>query len=257
MRQALVGILCDRRGRGDAAYDAVEEEYIRATRFGAGALPLLVPHLDPPLPPAEVLGAVDGLLFTGSPSNVAPRHYGGADPRPGTKLDEARDATVLPLLRAAIAEGVPVFCICRGFQELNVALGGALHQYLHEMDGVSDHRAPEGVSASEKYRPRHEVKVSPGGMLARLFEGKPQGDRFHVNSLHSQGIAKLAPSLRIEAMSPDGVVEAVSLKQPKGFLLAVQWHPEWNFSADSVSRALFAAFGEAVSSRAQENRGAA
>ena len=223
------------------AVHQANDEYITAIRHGAGAMPLIIPSSDTPLAMAEILESVDGLLFTGAPSNVAPGHY-GALARPGTELDEARDATTLPLLRAAIAGGKPLLAICRGFQELNVALGGSLHQHLHELPGRLDHREPENVSREVEYAPAHAVAFAQDGMLARL-SGQTQA---MVNSLHHQGIDRLAPDLKAEAHAPDGQIEAVSLPGAKAFLLGVQWHPEWEFSRDSLSRAIFAGFGAAL-----------
>jgi putative glutamine amidotransferase len=188
------------------------------------------------------LARVDGLLFTGAPSNVAPRRYAGEEPRPGTLLDEARDDTSLSLLKAAIEGGKPTLCICRGFQELNVALGGTLQSHVHEKEGALDHRANENAPLSVQYGPAHAVRIAPGGLLAALLG--PADVR--VNSLHSQGIAKLAPGLFVEARAPDGLIEAVSLPGAKGFLLGVQWHPEWNQAGDPVSRAIFQAFRRAL-----------
>src|SRR5258705_3835350 len=134
----IVGIVCDRRKIGDHAFHMVGEKYIAAVREGSGALPLLIPALTPPLEPAQILASVDGLLFTGSSSNVAPHHYSGAPPRRNTLLDEARDATAIPVMRAAEKARVPMLCICRGFQELNVAFGGTLPQHPHEVVGFCD-----------------------------------------------------------------------------------------------------------------------
>ena len=217
------------------------DEYIIAIRDGAGALPLLIPSTDTPLDAAGVLDAVDGLLFTGSPSNVAPSHY-GAVARPGTQLDEMRDATTLPLLRAAITHGKPLLAICRGFQELNVALGGSLHQHVHEIPGRLDHREPRDVPLDIEYGPSHAIAITPDSLLARL-SGLTQA---MVNSLHHQGIDRLAPGLAIDASAPDGQIEAVSMPGAKGFLLGVQWHPEWQFAQDSLSRAIFAGFGASL-----------
>ena len=242
----LVGIPCDRRAVGLHPFHMVGEKYIAAVRGGAGALPLLIPVLDPPLAVDDVLASVNGLLFTGSLSNVAPRRYGGHDPRDANLLDEARDDTTLPLLLAAIAAGVPAFCLCRGFQELNVALGGTLHQHLEELPGRIDHR-DKGTTADEKYAPAHEVSLVPGGMLSKLLNTQT----FRVNSLHSQGIDTLAPGLRAEAKAPDGTIEAVSMPDARGFVLGVQWHPEWRYADNPVSHALFAAFGDAVRARAR------
>ncbi len=223
------------------AVHQANDEYIEAVRGGAAALPLLIPSTDTPLDPAAILTAVDGLLFTGAPSNVAPAHYGAAA-HPGTEMDEIRDATTMPLLRAAIVAGKPVLAICRGFQELNVALGGSLHQRVHEIPGRLDHREPANVSRDLEYRPAHPIAIAAGGLLARLcgMTGSM------VNSLHHQGVDRLAPDLVAEAHAPDGLIEAVSLRQPKSFLLGVQWHPEWGFAQDPLSRAIFRAFGAAL-----------
>ncbi len=236
-----VGIVCDRRISGDMPVHQANDEYITAIRDGARALPLLIPSTDMPLDIAAVLGVVDGLLFTGSPSNVAPLHY-GAMARAGTELDERRDATALPLLRAASATGKPLLAICRGFQELNVALGGSLHQHVHEIPGRLDHREPKDVSLEVEYGPAHAIAIAPGGLLARL-SGLAEAK---VNSLHHQGIACLAPGLSVEATAPDGQIEAVSLDGAKTFLLGVQWHPEWQFARDPLSCAIFSGFGAAL-----------
>jgi putative glutamine amidotransferase len=236
-----VGIVADRRVFDGMAVHQANDEYVVAVRDGARAMPLIIPSTDAPLDPAAILSAVDGLLVTGAPSNVAPSRY-GATARPGTELDEIRDATTLPLLRAAIAAAKPVLAICRGFQELNVALGGSLHQHLHEIPGRLDHREPQNVSREAEYASAHSVNISPDGLLARL-SGMTQA---MVNSLHSQGVDRLAPGLRIDAQAPDGQIEAVSLPAARAFLLGVQWHPEWAFVEDPLSRAIFSAFGASL-----------
>jgi putative glutamine amidotransferase len=254
-RLPIVGIVCDRKRLGDHAFHMVGEKYIDAVRDGSGALPLLIPVLSPPLTPDEILASVDGLLFTGSTSNVAPHRYGGPPARRHTLLDEARDATALPLMRAAESAGVPVLCICRGFQELNVAFGGTLHQHLHEVQGFSDHRTGDKKeSLEEQDGPAHDVLILPDGMFAEIapdFAGKT----VQVNSLHGQGVDRLAKRLRVEAEAPDGAIEAVSMDEAPGFLFGVQWHPEWHHAENPVSRAIFAAFGEALrlSVRQREN----
>jgi putative glutamine amidotransferase len=224
----------------------VGEKYIAAIREATGALPLLIPVLEPPIAPAEILASVDGLLFTGSYSNVAPRLYGGPAPRLGVLQDEHRDATTLPLMRAAIEAGLPSFCICRGFQELNVMLGGSLHQHLGEVPGRANHQEDKSAPLDVQYGPAHDVNVTRDGVLAALLKR----DRITVNSLHEQGIDRLAPALAAEAVADDGTVEAVSLPGAKGFVLGVQWHPEWRWSENPVSRVLFRAFGDAVAARA-------
>ena len=236
-----VGIVCDRRVFDGMAAHQANDEYIAAVKDGVGALPLLIPSTAAPLDIAGILAAMDGLLFSGAPSNVAPRHYGAAA-RAGTELDEIRDATTLPLLRAAIETGKPLLAICRGFQELNVALGGSLHQHVHELPGRLDHREKQNVSRDAEYAPAHPIAIMPDGVLARLC-GLNQA---MVNSLHHQGIDRLAPGLKCEATAPDGQIEAVSLPGSKAFLLGVQWHPEWGFADDPLSRAIFAGFGAAL-----------
>jgi len=233
-----VGIISDRRLFDGMAVHQANDEYVEAIRYGAGAFPLLIPSTGTPLDPAEILAQVDGLLFTGAPSNVAPIHY-QQSARPGTEMDETRDATTLPLLRAAVHAGKPLLAICRGFQELNVALGGTLHQHIHEIPGRLDHREPADVSREMEYAPAHPIAIVPGGVLA-LLSGQ---SRAMVNSLHHQGIDRLASGLKAEAHAPDGQIEAVSMPGAAGFLLGVQWHPEWDFAQDALSRVLFQAFG--------------
>ncbi|HSZ74166.1 MAG TPA: gamma-glutamyl-gamma-aminobutyrate hydrolase family protein [Rhizomicrobium sp.] len=238
----IVAIPCDRRMVGPHPFHMAGEKYITAVRDGANATPLLVPVLSPAIPADDILRIADGLFFTGSPSNVSPKLYGGPSPREGVLQDEHRDSTTMPLLNAAIEAGKPVFCVCRGFQELNVALGGTLHQHLQEIEGRLDHREDKNADLDTQYGPAHDMIVEEGGVFARLLPER----RFKVNSLHSQGIDRLALRLRAEAHAPDGTIEAVSMPGAKGFLIAVQWHPEWKWQNDPVSRALFAAFGEAL-----------
>ena len=246
-KRPVVGIVCDRKKVGDHAFHMVGEKYIDAIRDGSHAIPLLIPVLTPPLTAEEILVCVDGLLFTGSTSNVAPQWYSGAAARKYTLLDEARDATAIPLIRAAEETGTPMLCICRGFQELNVAFGGTLHQHLHEVDGFTDHRAGDRKNAlEEQYGPAHDVRIAPGGLFSKLLPEYAPDGRFQVNSLHGQGIDRLAPTLRVEAEAPDGAIEAVSMDGAKAFLLGVQWHPEWRFAENPVSHAIFRAFGEAL-----------
>lgn len=244
-RKPIAGIICDRRMVGAHPFHMAGEKYIAAVRDGAGAVPLLIPVLEPPISPPEILASVDGLLFTGSPSNVAPHHYGGPAFREGVMADAHRDATSLPLLQAAIDAGKPVLCLCRGFQELNVALGGTLHQFIHEVEGKRDHREDKKAELDAQYGPAHEVRVIEGGLLSRIVRVRA----FQVNSLHSQGIDRLAPSLHADAIAPDGIIEAVSMPGAKGFLLGLQWHPEWRWAENPVSREIFSAFAAAMDAR--------
>jgi putative glutamine amidotransferase len=188
--------------------------------------------------------------LTGSASNVEPHHYGGPASEPGTLHDPNRDATTLPLIPQAIAAGLPVLAICRGFQEMNVAYGGTLHQRLHEVDGYIDHREDESAPLDVQYGAAHEVLLEPGGRL-REIAGR---DRLMVNSLHWQGIRDLGGGLEVEARAPDGVIEAFRAAGAADFGLGLQWHPEWQFESNPFSSALFAAFGDACRRRAASSR---
>jgi putative glutamine amidotransferase len=185
-----------------------------------------------------LLDRLDGLLVPGSPSNVHPSHYNGGDSETPDRHDPERDATTLPLIRAAIARGLPVLAICRGIQELNVALGGTLIQRVHERPDRLDHRGGPGT-LEQKYGPKHPV--SARGQLARIVGA----EAFVVNSLHGQAIETPAPGLAVEAHAPDGTIEAVSMPAARGFVLGLQWHPEWRFAEDPASVRIFHAFGEA------------
>jgi putative glutamine amidotransferase len=243
----LIGIPADRRIVGHHAFHMVGEKYARAVMEAAEAAPVLIPSLAEELRFDELISRLDGLLFTGSASNVEPHHYRGPPSSPGTLHDPARDATTLPLIRKAVDLGVPVLGICRGFQEMNVAFGGTLHQSLHELPGKLDHRDDETQPLDVQYGPAHDVTLEAGGVLRSLG----QGDSIRVNSLHSQGIARLGEALEVEARAPDGVIEAFRVRAARRFALAVQWHPEWQVMQNTFSRALFAAFGASCRERAQ------
>jgi len=246
----LIGIPADRRIVGLHPFHMVGEKYVRAILEGSGALPLLIPSLGEQLGFDELLQRLDGILFTGSPSNVEPRHYDGTPSAPGTLHDPERDATTLPLIRKAVRAGVPVLGVCRGFQEMNVAFGGTLHQKVHEVSGYSEHRDDESQPLEIQYGPAHDVILEQGGLLRGLADS----DRVRVNSLHSQGVDRLAPGLVVEARAPDGLIEAFRVPNVPSFAVAVQWHPEWNVMSNPFSRALFAAFGAASRQRAEAKK---
>jgi putative glutamine amidotransferase len=210
--------------------------YAQAVFGAAGAVPVMLP----PMGAAEcaALDRLDGLLIPGSPSNVHPTLYDGGESATPDLHDPERDSTVLPLIRAAIARGMPVLAICRGIQELNVALGGTLHQQVHALDGRHDHRGGSGTP-EERYGPKHTIALS--GALARLLDAT----EITVNSLHGQAIDRPAPGLAVEAVAPDGTIEAVRVTTATGFAYGVQWHPEWAYAANPHSLTLFAAFGAA------------
>ncbi|MBV6631759.1 MAG: gamma-glutamyl-gamma-aminobutyrate hydrolase family protein [Alphaproteobacteria bacterium] len=236
-----------------------KDPYVEAVIKAVGGVPVLLPSAAT----AEAstiaalidgwLGALDGILVTGSPSNVEPARYNGPPSAKGTEHDPARDAYTLPLIRAAIDRGVPLLAICRGHQELNVALGGSLHQLLHEVPGRFDHRDDESKPLPERFGPAHMVKHRPDG----FFQIAMDCDESLVNSLHTQGIDRLATGLLEESVAPDGTIEAVSVKGAKNFAVGVQWHPEWHYETSETSMALFRAFQQSSIARHYERTGLA
>ena len=245
MSLPLIAIPCCRRVPDQHAFHMVGEKYILAGLEAAGCLPVLIPALGDRLDLADLVARFDGLLLTGSPSNVEPHHYDGPAPPVDNLTDPERDATTLPLIRAAIAAELPVLGICRGHQELNVALGGSLHQEVQNIPGRMDHRSDKTGTADHKYRHVHPVDLTPGGLFRQLAGT----DRIDVNSLHGQGIDRPAPNLVIEATAPDGQIEAVRL-EGVDFVVGVQWHPEWRALENAFSIKLFEAFGAACARRA-------
>lgn len=246
--RAWVAVPADCKQIGPHPFQAVGEKYVRALSEGAGVFPLLLPSLQPPLPTEACLSEFDGLFLTGSHSNIEPHHYSDEASWDGNLHDPARDANTLRLIRAAVEAGLPVLAVCRGLQEVNVAFGGTLHQRVHEVAGLTDHREDKHAPLEQQYAPAHAVELAPGGILAGLANGAR--DR-QVNTLHGQGIARLAPALEVEARAPDGLIEAVRLPAAKAFFLAVQWHPEWKVTQDPFYHAIFRAFGDACRVRAQ------
>ena len=246
----LVAIPCDAKQIDTHIFHAVGEKYIDAVRDFCDCTPLLVPATRRPLDLEEILSWADGLFFTGAISNVEPHHYDGAAPRDEVLLDPQRDAITLPLLEAAIDAGLPTLCICRGFQELNVVRGGTLHQHVQEVDGRFDHREPKEQPNDVMYAPAHPVTLTQGGLLQEIVGGASQID---VNSLHQQGIDRLGDGLKVEAQAEDGTIEAVSLPEATGFLLAVQWHPEWQPDRSPAYRAILEAFADAVRTNANSD----
>jgi putative glutamine amidotransferase len=237
---------------GRHPFHVAGKKYVDAVRL-AGCLPLVVPAaLAGELP--ALLDLADGILLTGSPSNVHPSHFGEDVLDESLPLDPERDAWTLPLIRLALARGMPLLGICRGFQEVNVALGGSLHQAVHAQPGLLDHRGDSSKPIDEEYGLAHPVSLQPGGTLAAALAGlhEPvlQQGQFMVNSLHGQGVKALAPGARVEALAPDGVVEAFSWQDARGaaapgFNLCLQWHPEWQAASNPVSQHIFKAFGDA------------
>ena len=246
-RLPLIGLPADRKQIDEHPFQAVGEKYLRAIVDAGVGLPLILPSLDPPLPLAPLLDDLDGVLLTGSLSNIEPHHYSDEPSYQDNLHDAARDANTLALVRLAIARKLPLLAVCRGLQEVNVALGGSLVQKVHEHEDYSDHRGDEELPLDLRYGPAHQILLSPGGLLA----GIAGRERVQVNSLHGQGIDKLGAGLLVEARAEDGLIEAVRLDSPAMFLLAVQWHPEWKMRENPFYLGTFQAFAAAVAARAQ------
>jgi len=242
----LIGVIADVRPVDGQNFHMGQEKYLSALWQAAGVMPIVIPSFGDRLNLGELVDGLDGLLLTGCISNIEPWRYGGPSDPPSDPYDPARDETTLPLVEIALSRALPTLAVCRGFQELNVALGGTLLPRVHEVPGRLDHRAPYGRPLDEQYAPAHPVTITPGGKLARLYPNEPE---IRVNSLHWQGIDRLAPRLAIEAKAPDGTIEAVSVIDAPGFVLGVQWHPEWQVMTNPVSVAIFGAFGEAAAAR--------
>ncbi len=242
MTQPLVAVSTDVRQFENYTWHAAPQQYLEAVITGAGALPVLVPSFGDRLDLDALLSRVDGVMLTGSKSNVHPSLYGGDASEENGPYDTARDSTTLPLIRKAIGRGVPLLAICRGIQELNVALGGTLASEIQEREGSLDHRAPASDDQDQRFAIRQKVSIRPGTCLAGVFGA---GD-IEVNSVHRQAADRLGENLQVEAVAEDGTVEAVSVKGARAFAVGVQWHPEYWVKSDSVSQKIFRAFGDAV-----------
>lgn len=227
---------------------ATAERNIHSLLKMVDCIPVLLPPMGTAVDVAELVSRMDGFVLTGGRANVEPHHYDGPAFPPDEPIDPGRDALVLPLVRACIAAHVPVFGICRGIQEINVALGGSLHYRIHQLSGKNDHRRPqrEDISTEEVFRLNHMVKLTPGG----LFQSLTGHDEMMVNSLHGQGVDRLGEGLVVEATSPDGVVEGLRYNDYTQFIVGVQWHAEWQPEKHALSRALYRAFGKAAQARA-------
>lgn len=253
MRRPIVLVPACSCDVGSHTNHVVQRKYIDAVVLGADCVPLILPALGEGTDLETVLNMCDGIMLTGAASNVHPSHYAEDVLDPSLPQDPMRDATTLPLIRAALRRGIPIFSICRGFQEMNVALGGSLHQAVQDVDGHMDHRENEELDMDTQYGPAHPVSLTPLGVMAGILGP----DDIQVNSLHGQGVNQLAPGLAVEARADDGLVEAYRVADATGFTLAVQWHPEWQLAQNPDSIKLFLAFGQACRNyQSKSGRGA-
>ena len=252
MRKPIIGVPADRRLLGSHWFHCVGEKYLAAVRDSADAIPIIVPSFGTHEDRLSILERCDGVLLTGSPSNVEPHRYEGPASEPGTWHDPHRDETTLSLIPEIVAFGMPLLAICRGVQELTVAYGGTLHQRVQEVGPYADHRENAEAELDAQYAPAHDVLLVEDGYLAGLHGS----NRIQVNSLHSQGINRLGDGLTIEGCAPDGLIEAVRVTHARNFAVAVQWHPEWKSTQNEFSKVLFDAFGSAARAYSQTRRGA-
>ncbi|MGH1373133.1 MAG: gamma-glutamyl-gamma-aminobutyrate hydrolase family protein [Cellvibrionaceae bacterium] len=240
----LIGLVADCKMIGPHPFHSLGDKYVRSIIDGMNAIPLLIPAIAEPQLLETYLSMIDGLLLTGSPSNIEPHHYQG-EAALEPFHDPARDATTLPLIKMAVNADIPILGICRGFQEINVAFGGSLHQRVQELPGMMDHRENPDDALDVQYGPAHDMHIEPDGVMAAITSEKVVA----VNSIHQQGIDVLADALKIEAKAPDGLIEAFSAKRDDRFVLAVQWHPEWKVIENSFYQSIFTEFGAACDKR--------
>jgi putative glutamine amidotransferase len=239
----VLGVVCCTRTVGVEPAQAVMNRYVAAAMVHADAAALLVPALPGLMSPAEVAPRLDGILLTGSPSNVEPERYGQHDAsETAGPFDPDRDTMTEGLIKAMLDLGKPVFGVCRGLQELNVAFGGALRRDTGRNPDLLEHHAPAGVPFNAMFEHEHDVILTPGGVLNRAF-GR---DRLRVNSVHYQGVDRLGEGLTVEARAPDGIIEAFSASVRGAPVLGVQWHPEWETDKNPDSQAFFHLLGRAL-----------
>ena len=241
----LIAVPADVKAVENYHWHASPDTYLKALIRVAKAVPLIVPALSDEFDIEAVLERVDGVMLTGSASNVHPDRYGVPPSVAHEPFDPERDRLTERLIRSTLDRGLPLLCICRGHQELNVALGGTLHAEVQEIEGRMDHRAIKHQEQRERFAIRHDVAIEPGGFLETIVGKEP----IRVNSLHRQAIDRLAEDLQVEATAPDGTIEAVSVKNAKSFALGVQWHPEYWAETDAASAAIFQAFAKACRAR--------
>ncbi|WP_339673450.1 gamma-glutamyl-gamma-aminobutyrate hydrolase family protein [Dasania marina] len=237
----LIGVLCDDKQIGEHHFHSVGDKYVRAITQSMDAVPVLIPVLADDLNVPALLAHVDGLLLPGSYSNIDPNHYQQANEEDQPLRDPARDSTAFAVIKEAQRIRLPIFAICRGFQEVNVALGGSLYQRLQTVAGINDHREDKSLPLEQQYEDAHAIDLVAGGLLATHW-GKTTAQ---VNSLHQQGIRQLAPGLKAEGVAADGLIEAYASDNPEHFIIGAQWHPEWQVKNNPFNLSLFTLFEQA------------
>jgi putative glutamine amidotransferase len=246
----LVGLPADTYESHGFMFHSLGDKYVKALADVSKVTPLMIPSMIDPLNIDDLLSHFDGILMTGAVSNVHPPHYGEKPSADHEPYDHLRDNTTLKVIRACVDQGIPLFCICRGFQELNVVMGGTLETELQRSSGRLDHRATPSEDINVRYGPSHAVAIPKGGFLEQMI-GKTET---MVNSIHRQGVKTLGPGLNVEATAPDGIIEAVSVKGARAFAFGTQWHPEFRASENADSVKLFTAFGDAVRAHARQRQ---
>jgi putative glutamine amidotransferase len=246
MMKPFVAITSDYKEVEPYMWHATPAPYVDAAVDVSGVMPVIVPNLADRFEVDTLLDRVDGLLITGSRSNVHPANFDEPVTQDHEPFDETRDATTLPLIRSAVERGVPVLAICRGIQELNVAFGGSNTANFQKHRQIEGHGYPWTGTMDERFALAHGLKIKPGSCIANILQDQIEDGSVHVNSLHTQALNRLGERVEVEATSEDGTVEAVTIAGAPGFVVGVQWHPEYWAATDSPSNAILRAFGDAT-----------
>jgi putative glutamine amidotransferase len=251
MARPIVGIICNQNVLdGQYAVHSGGKMNTEAVARVSNCVPLLIPADPQYVAVDELLQTCDGFLFTGGRPNVHPEEYGEDETEAHGAFDRARDSLALSLIRACVTRGQPFLGICRGFQEINVAMGGSLYPEIRDLPGRMNHRMPPDGTLEEKFAHRHTVSFTEGGVFHRLMGAQ----EVMTNTLHGQGIKTAGNRIVVDGVAPDGTPEALYIDGAPGFTLAVQWHPEYEAASDAVSRSLFTAFGDATRDWAQTGK---
>jgi putative glutamine amidotransferase len=240
----LVGVVCDVQHIAPHDFHAAGDKYLRALSQSADVIPVLIPALLDDQDVKQWLSRLDGIFLTGAYSMIDPAHYKEEKTNKDYEYDAQRDTTAFAVIYGAIESDIPLLGVCRGLQDINVALGGSLHQVVQEQAGLNDHREDKSATLEMQYAPAHSVQLTAAGKLQSIYGS----ENIQVNSLHSQGINSVGDGLAIEAQAEDGLVEAIRVESMT-FGLAVQWHPEWKVTENKIQKLLFEAFGDACRAR--------